>query len=501
MKSKLHFSPFPTKQASKTFFHSVLITVAVLLLALGGAKLLPLSSSSAKPNPNPVALTGSSDMLTWMNSQLPADTYVAVHAEHRELGATQWTKVTDVYQPFRTNVDTTLRQVYWRKDDPSHDFYGEIFNYDVNTIELRMETTPNLSGIDPPGTWDVRPDKFRLFVWANSADHRPYGHGRPIAPRTITSSWSQASLFDTFACNSWSDFQSGACPLYQHNAHDDTSLEIIAPFSTVYDGEMEDPRWHATDEYKTFDEAVAVIQVMNHGVARERFIFARKGSAYYGIVRWDYAVPVSGTDGRVSGWFITDRTTGLRSITDATFSSAGMPGRGTYDSYQRMAGMRILQTEGKTLNCPTTAFLQRGWFSFLANSGDWYSDFYDLDFFDSHSGGTGTICVDDTKIGLTLTVASGCPPANTRGSIWVPSGQAWASVWDPTLVPITNSWVSLCAADASNHDAYLRLFPVACDPGTFNSGAFMPSYDCYDDSYRRCNTTRPGGSWMVLCSK
>src|SRR5262245_31503026 len=118
MKTKLHFSPFPTKQASKTFFHSVLITVAVLLLALGGAKLLPLSSSSAKPNPNPVALTGSSDMLTWMNSQLPADTYVAVHAENRELGATQWTKVTDVYQPFRTSVDTTLHQVYWRKDDP-----------------------------------------------------------------------------------------------------------------------------------------------------------------------------------------------------------------------------------------------------------------------------------------------------------------------------------------------------------------------------------------------
>ena len=178
-----------------------------------------------------------------------------------------------------------------------------------------------------------------------------------------------------------------------------------------------------------------------------------------------------------------------------------MPGRGTYDSYPRMAGMRILQTEGKTLNCPTTTMSQRGWFSFLANSGDWYSDFYDLDFFNSLSGGTGTICVDDTKIGLTLTVASGCPPANSRGSIWVPSGQAWASVWDPTLVPITNSWVSLCVADASNHDVYLRLFPAPCDLGTFNSGSLMPSYDCYDDGGRRCNTTHPGGSWMVLCSK
>lgn len=152
-----------------------------------------------------------------------------------------------------------------------------------------------------------------------------------------------------------------------------------------------------------------------------------------------------------------------------------MPGRGTYDSYPRMAGMRILQTEGKTLNCPTTTMSQRGWFSFLANSGDWYSDFYDLDFFNSLSGGTGTICVDDMKIGLTLTVASGCPPANSRGSIWVPSGQAWASVWDPTLVPITNSWVSLCVADASNHDVYLRLFPARVTRGPSIRAASCPA--------------------------
>jgi hypothetical protein len=50
MKTKLHFSPFPTKQASKTFFQSALMTAVILLLALGGAKLLPLSSSSAKQN-------------------------------------------------------------------------------------------------------------------------------------------------------------------------------------------------------------------------------------------------------------------------------------------------------------------------------------------------------------------------------------------------------------------------------------------------------------------
>jgi len=50
MKTKLHFSPFPTKRVSKTFFHSVLMTGVVLLLALGWAKLLPSSSSSARQN-------------------------------------------------------------------------------------------------------------------------------------------------------------------------------------------------------------------------------------------------------------------------------------------------------------------------------------------------------------------------------------------------------------------------------------------------------------------
>jgi IPT/TIG domain-containing protein len=50
MKTKLHFSPFPTNHASRTFFHSALMTAVILLLALGGAKLLPRSSSNAKQN-------------------------------------------------------------------------------------------------------------------------------------------------------------------------------------------------------------------------------------------------------------------------------------------------------------------------------------------------------------------------------------------------------------------------------------------------------------------
>src|SRR5262245_54215177 len=50
MKTKLHLSLFATKHFSRTFFHSALMTAIVLLLALGGAKLLAPFSSSAKQN-------------------------------------------------------------------------------------------------------------------------------------------------------------------------------------------------------------------------------------------------------------------------------------------------------------------------------------------------------------------------------------------------------------------------------------------------------------------
>lgn len=50
MKTKLHFSTFPTKHASKTSFGSALMMAVMLLLALGGGNLLAPFSSSAKQN-------------------------------------------------------------------------------------------------------------------------------------------------------------------------------------------------------------------------------------------------------------------------------------------------------------------------------------------------------------------------------------------------------------------------------------------------------------------
>jgi hypothetical protein len=45
---------------------------------------------------------------------------------------------------------------------------------------------------------------------------------------------------------------------------------------------------------------------MQGDAGRERFFFARRGAAHYGIVRWDNAVKRDGA------WVVTDRTVGLR---------------------------------------------------------------------------------------------------------------------------------------------------------------------------------------------
>jgi len=50
MKTKLHLLPFSTNKVSRTFFHSALMTAVLLLLAIGGIKLLAPFSSSAKQN-------------------------------------------------------------------------------------------------------------------------------------------------------------------------------------------------------------------------------------------------------------------------------------------------------------------------------------------------------------------------------------------------------------------------------------------------------------------
>jgi hypothetical protein len=64
MKTKLHLSPFPAKQVSKSLFHSTLMMVVLLLLALGGVKLLAPFSSSAKAGAGSSKTPGAQKCLT-----------------------------------------------------------------------------------------------------------------------------------------------------------------------------------------------------------------------------------------------------------------------------------------------------------------------------------------------------------------------------------------------------------------------------------------------------
>lgn len=246
------------------------------------------------------------DMLTWFDSTLPADTYVGVHAERRDDATGLWTPATQVYQPFKSVVEPALHQIYWRKDAINYDFYGELFTYDDENIYLLSETFPKWPG-DPD--WDTRYDRFRLFV-NRANDPLDYGVGRIVAPRTITADWRISQHFNTYLVNSMEECNTRTADLFQDNFYDnDVFITVERPFNTVYDGEL--AGWEADEEFKTFDEAVIINQQMANNVGRERFIFARKGETYYGLVRWDGAKYVGGE------WEITSRATGLKLRTKA----------------------------------------------------------------------------------------------------------------------------------------------------------------------------------------
>lgn len=243
-----------------------------------------------------------SETLRFMHCDLPADQYIQVHAEKRTSEADPWTNVTQVYQPFRSKVNLDWKQVYWRKDALKYSFYGELFTFDNDVIRLHTETFPAKTGIDSPEqpAWDARYDRCRLFV-DNSQPSR--GVGREIMPVGSYTGWQIDKYVDTYLCNNFDELNDGTAPLFQHNVHDNVTVELSAPFSTVYDGES--LNWPASGVFTNFDEALIVNQTMNNNSARERFIFARKGSVYFGIVRWDFSIYSNGQ------WVVTRRATGL----------------------------------------------------------------------------------------------------------------------------------------------------------------------------------------------
>lgn len=273
----------------------------------------------------------SNDVLTWFDSQLPEGTYVAGHAELFDAATQKWVSLTEVLQPFKTKVDRNLKSVYWRKDDLEKNFYGEIFRYDDNNIFLRQETNPIFGGIDPAGTWDARPDKFRLFQSVNAGSTpKAQALGRILAPRTYVDGWNISQYFNTYYCYGWTEFENGTCPMWQSNFYDNSvSVKMLKNFSTTFDGEMDDPRWQASSEFKNFDQVLVIDQRMNNDDGRERFFFGVKNGVYYGFIRWDALVVQNGQ------WVIIQRAVGLKTDTSLAVS---------FDGFEERASRDILST-------------------------------------------------------------------------------------------------------------------------------------------------------------
>lgn len=255
------------------------------------------------------------DMTVWMHCTLPENEYIGVHAETREKAGAPWRTVVNHLQPFRSKTNRDWRQVYWRKDSHS-DYYGELFTYDDDLIRLHTETFPPPTHLDPPDgpDWHDRPDRLRLFVDADANDWRL---GRVMAPVRLTSGWEYRATVNTYLADTFDAITRRTFPRYQTGVRDHTTITFEAPFSTVYDGEAEG--WEADPEFTDFDEVVIINQHMNDNEARERFIFARNGDVFYGIVRWDESYRVN------NAWEVRARTIGLRRVRqDRPFSFAGM---------------------------------------------------------------------------------------------------------------------------------------------------------------------------------
>ncbi len=290
----------------------------------------------------------------WFDCRLPRDEYIGIHAENWDDTRRTWAPATQVLQPFRSQLFRPWNVGFWRKDS-MEPFYGELFTYDLTTIRLHTETMPPRAPHEPETqpSWDARPDRVRLFVqttngyahwftdrtiiydWTPSSlarlttgaaqwrlnTRQPAGEnwaiGRALAPIHAGAEWQFHGTANTYLANNYEELNDGTAPLFQISIHDFATVSRIAPFDCVYDGEAEG--WPADLEFRRFDEALVFNQHMNNNAARERFIFARKGETYYGLVRWDVS------ELRDGHWVVTGRATGLkRQRTDGPFPMDGM---------------------------------------------------------------------------------------------------------------------------------------------------------------------------------
>jgi hypothetical protein len=458
-------------------------------------------------------------------------TYTGVHAETRIKGfdpqvlqkssalseATGWQAIVPDIQPFRSTVDRENGMVYWRKDffdkcpaAGGCNFYGEVFGFNDRFVYLRTESFPVFGGsIDDGKTWDIRIDKFRMVSNSNQGrDYFPEGLGRIWAPAHVENNWNITQTINTLGCLSFDAFTHGQCKPYQKNFVDNSvSLEVWSNFSTVFDGEA--PGYPADPEYKTFDRAIVIVQVMGKGQARERFFLAGKLDKNtnefrsYGFVRWDNSVRDA-----TGKWVSVARTVGLKRAADKDVSFDGMRIRGGMDSFKAAAGLRIFHddtasypTDDQTKSCPGQ-LRSIGSMHLPSSTAAGKSELEDLSGYTSESGGWAGICYAADKTAVALTVPDGCPPKQQRGSLFAKEANVKRSMAgaDSDLTTIKNGWVVLCAAKESDWHVYFSLAGKGCDSGGLKVGTVGKYKDCYDAKGRRCQAD-PAPDSMNLCAE
>ena len=268
----------------------------------------PQSISTEPVSQGPTAMTGSFDPVTWMSATKGAGV-VKMYGEVWDASAQTWKKNGGLANPMKMMADYASEHVYFHKDSSWQDFVGQTYDFDANNVWIRTETMGyfNCTDVNPQTgrcdnytsstPWDIRNDKFRLFVGTNTT--QAAAHGYLLAPRPVSHGWRGAlDVFDTYYCNSFSEVRTSTCTLYQKG----NKIFVTVYFYKNYDlfndaGDRTVALPNGTPQQRLFDVMVVSIEEglcdasLPAGgarcIARERNFYGRVGNEYWGLIRFD----------------------------------------------------------------------------------------------------------------------------------------------------------------------------------------------------------------------
>lgn len=284
--------------------------------------------------PQKTVISGALDPIDWMTTNKGTG-HVRGYFETWNSSNGTWVSGTGgVSQPFKMFTNTATSQIYWRKDMPAetqrgdgkdYEFSGEIYTFDASSVRLRSESMyffpcPAIGArCDPAGqAWDIRADKFRLFVDGTG----PLGttEGLFFMPRPVWHGWSHGPYpLTTYYCASYTEFHQSTCSLYQKS--DQWGWVTVEAYHNYdifnADGDQVVATPDGDPQQRIFDVLIVSQeqQVTNfsesvpagtaRGVARERFFYGKIKNDRYGFIRWDSAKNVNGRyvlDARTVGY-------------------------------------------------------------------------------------------------------------------------------------------------------------------------------------------------------